>query len=60
MTNKEKVLKAVRELPDDASIEDAMGRLLFLAKVEKGIEQADKGQTVSHSEVKERMAKWFK
>jgi len=36
MTTKEKAVRAVQELPDDASFEDAMERLLFLAKVERG------------------------
>ncbi len=52
------MLKAVEALPEDASIEDAMGRLLLLAKVERGLEQADSGRTLSHEEVKERMSKW--
>jgi len=60
MTMKEKVLQAVNKLPDDASIEDAMDRLLLLAKIERGLRQADAGQTIPHSEVKERMVKWLK
>lgn len=60
MTTKEKVIQAVQALPDDASIEDAMERLLFLAKVDRGLEQADSGRTVSHAQAKERMAKWLK
>ncbi|MGB2824696.1 MAG: hypothetical protein WBF17_27235 [Phycisphaerae bacterium] len=60
MTSKQKVLEAVKGLPEDASIEDAMERLLLLAKVERGLQQADAGQTVSHTEVKEKMAKWLK
>lgn len=60
MTITEKVVKAVQGLPDDASIEEAMERLLFMAKIERGLEQADRGQTVSHDDVKERMAKWLK
>lgn len=60
MTVKEKVLHAVQDLPEDASIEDAMERLFFLSKIEKGIQQADSGQTISHAEVRERMAKWLK
>jgi len=43
MTTKEKVVHAVADLPDDATIEDAMERLLFLAKVERGIREADAG-----------------
>ncbi len=60
MTTKEKVMRAVDDLPDDATIEDAMERLLFLAKIERGIRQADGGQTISHSMVNERMAKWLR
>ncbi|MBL7186691.1 MAG: hypothetical protein ISS70_10235 [Phycisphaerae bacterium] len=60
MTTKERVLQAVNSLPDDASIEDAMDRLLLLAKIERGLQQADAGQTIAHSHVKERMAKWLK
>ncbi len=60
MTAKEKVIRTVQSLPDDASIEDAMERLLLLAKVERGLQQAEAGQLIPHEEVKERMAKWLK
>ena len=60
MTSKEKVLKVVQSLPDDAPVEDAMERLLFFAKIEKGLEQADAGKTISHDQVREKMAKWLK
>lgn len=54
---KEKMLEAVNELPADAMIEDVMERFLFLAKVERGIQQDDAGQTVLHGEAGNRMAK---
>lgn len=60
MTTKEKIIQIAETLPADATIEEAMGRLLFLAKVEKGLHQADNGETVSHMEVRERMSKWLK
>ncbi len=60
MITKQKVLQVVQDLPDDASIEDAMERLLLLAKIDRGIQQADSGQTIAHGQVKERMAKWLK
>lgn len=37
-----------------------MERLLLLAKIERGIQQVDAGQTLPHPQVKERMAKWQK
>ena len=60
MTTKEKMLQAVEDLPADATIEDAMERFLFLAKVERGLKQADAGKTIPHAEVREKMAKWLK
>jgi predicted transcriptional regulator len=60
MTAKEKIIQVVEKLPANATIEEAMERLLFLAKVERGLNQADAGETISHMEVKERMSKWLK
>jgi predicted transcriptional regulator len=60
VTTKQKVLEAVHDLPDDASIEDAIQRLVLLAKIDRGIQQADAGQTISHAQVREKMAKWLK
>lgn len=60
MTTKQKVLKAVQGLPENASYEDAMERLLFLAKVERGLKLADAGRTVSHEKVKQKMKRWLK
>jgi predicted transcriptional regulator len=52
---KDRVLEAVRMLPDDATVEDAMERLYFLAKVEEGLRQADSGGTVSSEEARRRI-----
>jgi hypothetical protein len=52
---KERVLDAVRALPDDATVEDAMERLYFLAKIEEGIRQSGSGQTMSHEEARRRI-----
>lgn len=60
MTTKEQVLKAIQELPQDATFEDAMERLYLLYKVERGIKQADAGQKISQEEAKKRMNKWLK
>lgn len=54
-STKEKVIDAIEGLPPDASIEDAMERLYFLAKIERGLAQADAGDTVTHDEAKKRL-----
>jgi predicted transcriptional regulator len=60
MNTKEQILKALNELPDDATVEDAMERLYVLYKIERGIAQADAGQTVTQVEARQRMARWLK
>jgi predicted transcriptional regulator len=52
---KELLKEAVEQLPPDATVEDAMERLYFLAKIEKGLEDAAAGRTLSHEEVGRRL-----
>jgi len=52
--SKARILKAVEELPDDVTLDEAIEKLCFLAKVERGLQQANAGKTISHDEVKER------
>ena len=53
---KKQILRVVEQLPEDATIEDAIEQLYFLAKIEKGIREADAGLTVSHDEAKKRLS----
>jgi len=51
---KQKIMETVEHLPDDATVEDAMERLYFLAKIERGLEQSEAGLGMSHEDVKKR------
>ena len=42
-------IETINEFPKEFNLDDLFERLLFIEKVEKGIEQADKGQTVPHA-----------
>lgn len=59
MTAKQQVLKTLEELPDDARVEAVTERLHLLYKIEKGIEQADRGELISHEEAQRRMNQWL-
>ncbi|HUT02802.1 MAG TPA: hypothetical protein VM163_02795 [bacterium] len=59
MRVKEQILNAVKDLPSDASFEDAMERLYLLYKIQRGVAQADAGETVTHEEARERLKKWL-
>ena len=48
---KQLALRALEQLPDDATLDDAMERLYFLTKVERGLADADAGRVVPHEAV---------
>ena len=50
------IVRVIQDLPDDATVEDAMERLYFLAKIERGLEQSEE-ETISHEEIKARFLK---
>jgi predicted transcriptional regulator len=54
-TAKDLLKEAVDRLPDDASVEDAMERLVFLSKIERGLADADAGRMLVHEDVKRRL-----
>ena len=53
-TVKQRAIEALRTLPEDATIDDAIERLCLIAKIEEGLRQADAGQLTDHVEVKKR------
>jgi hypothetical protein len=57
---KQQILKAIEELPDNASVEDALDRLYLLYQIEKGVRQADSGDLIGQDEARKRMARWLK
>jgi predicted transcriptional regulator len=56
-TAKQKILQAIEKLPPDATFEDAIERLVFLAKVDRGLAELDAGRGVDHSEGKRRLGR---
>ena len=54
-TTKSKIVRAVEELPESATIEDAIERLVFLHKIEIGLKQSQEGKTLPLDEVEARL-----
>ena len=53
---KQRVLDVMDALPSDATIEDAIERLVFLAKVERGLAQVAVGRGIPHDEIVKRFS----
>ena len=51
---KDRILEALQDLPMDANIDDAIERLVFLARIEEGFAQLDAGEGEAHEEIKRR------
>ena len=59
-TIKEKVLKTIKKLPENANYDDIMESIYIQQMITKGIEQLDNGASISHDDVKERFREWLK
>ena len=55
-TIRDRILDSLQDLPSDATFEDAIERLVFLAKIDAGLAELDAGNGVSHEEVKQRLS----
>lgn len=52
---KDRIRQMADQLPPDATMEDAIERLVFLAKIDRGLAEADAGQLTPHEEVRRRL-----
>jgi predicted transcriptional regulator len=52
---REQILDALQDLPADATFDDAIERLVFLAKIDAGLAELDEGKRIPHDEVKRRL-----
>jgi predicted transcriptional regulator len=53
-TTKDRILEALQELPPDATYDEAIERLVFLARIEEGLAQLDAGESIPHEDIKRR------
>jgi predicted transcriptional regulator len=58
-TAKDEVRDLLKNLPDDSSLEDIQYHLYVRQKIQKGLEAAEEGRTLSHEEAARRMARWI-
>jgi len=59
VTTKQQIFKALDDLPEDTTVEEAMERLYVFYKIQQGIADADAGRKVSQEEARDRMKTWL-
>jgi hypothetical protein len=60
MLTKNSVLKTIKELPDNFDLDELINKLIFIDKVQKGLDQSLQNQVVSETQAKKKLAKWLK
>ncbi len=51
---RDRIIEALQTMPADATIEDAIERLLFLAKIEAGLAELDRSEGIPHEDARRR------
>jgi predicted transcriptional regulator len=51
LSSKQRFIKALRELPDTATLDDIEDRVWLLMKIERGLEDVDAGRGIPQEEV---------
>jgi hypothetical protein len=60
MLKKETVIQTIEQLGGQFSIDELLDRLIFLNKVEEGLEDIKNGKVLSEDQARERLSKWLK
>jgi predicted transcriptional regulator len=47
-------------MPDDASTDDIIERIIFIKKIEDGLKDVEEGRVFSHDEVKTKYQQWLR
>lgn len=55
---KELVIRLIKELPDDCTLDDIHYHLYVREKIEHGLAAIDSGRVVSQEEAERRIAEW--
>lgn len=60
MINKQKLVNSLQKLPDSFSFEELMDTVTLLQKIEKGVQQSERGETFTTEQAKQKLNKWLK
>ncbi|NEV62032.1 hypothetical protein G3446_09045 [Thiorhodococcus minor] len=56
---KQAVMEVLRQLPDDATLEEIQHRIYLISKTRKGREDTARGRAYLNTEAKQRLDRWL-
>lgn len=59
MLTKENIITTINNLTEPITFDDVLDKMLFLDKIEKGIEESDKGLVITDDDLNNRIQAWL-
>lgn len=59
MLTKTQVLNAIKQLPDNFSIDEMVDKMILIEKIEIGHVQSERGEVISDESLDKEISKWF-
>ena len=56
---KTKVLQAIKQLPENFSIDEMVDKMILIEKIEIGLAQSERGEVISDESLDKEISKWF-
>jgi hypothetical protein len=60
MLTKDNVIKTISKFPDSFTLDELVDKLIFMDKVERGLDQSMNNMVYTNDEAKKRLEKWLK
>ena len=60
MLTKDNVIKTLSKFPESFTLDELVDKLIFMVKVERGLDQSINNKVYTQDEAKKRLEKWLK
>jgi hypothetical protein len=60
MLTKDNVIKTISKFPENFTLDEVIDKLIFMDKVERGLEQSQSNKVLSKEKATKRLSKWLK
>ena len=60
MLVKKQVMKTIKEMPEEFSVDDAIDKLIVLSKIENARNEIKEGKGLTTTQAKKKLHKWLK
>jgi len=60
MLTKDNVIKTISNFPENFTLDELVDKLIFMDKVESGLEQSMANEVLSQEEARNRLSRWLK